>query len=135
MVYLGFIPNSAAVSFNDALHDDFDDEALAQLRFIRAAKNVGFTLNEIKELLELTVLPQDACGDVAALFGRKINGLERQMREIRRMRRTLVSLLDHCRKRRPRSRECLALSAFWPMRPQRGQGRMTRRNRGGVHES
>ncbi|MGH8020438.1 MAG: MerR family transcriptional regulator [Opitutaceae bacterium] len=100
--------------WSDSGHRDFDDEALAQLRFIRAAKAAGFTLEEIKNLLELTVLPQEACGDVSALFMRKISDLDRQMREIRRKRRTLVRLLKHCSKQRRGSRECLALSAFWP---------------------
>lgn len=99
--------------WSDSGHRDFDDEAVARLRFIHGAKQAGFTLKEIGELLEMTVLPAEACDDVEALFGKKIEDLDRQMREIRRMRRTLVRLLAHCRKRCGPAGDCLALSAFW----------------------
>ena len=42
----------------------FDEAVVDRLRFIREAKELGFTLNEIKELLSLKLDPASSCGDV-----------------------------------------------------------------------
>ena len=51
----------------------YDDEALARLQFIRTARWLGFSLDEIKELLRL----QDGthCDDVRALGEQKLGAL------------------------------------------------------------
>jgi len=40
------------------------DTVIQRLRFIRRAKELGFSLKEIKELLELHADPQATCGDI-----------------------------------------------------------------------
>jgi MerR family transcriptional regulator, copper efflux regulator len=42
----------------------FGDNAVRRLRFIRLAQELGFSLNEIKELLGLRAKSVDACGSV-----------------------------------------------------------------------
>ena len=42
----------------------YDGEALKRLRFIRNAQALGFTLHEIRELLNLRVSSIARCGDV-----------------------------------------------------------------------
>jgi MerR family copper efflux transcriptional regulator len=87
---------------------DFDDEALTCLRFIRGAKAVGFTLSEIKQLLDLRVPPRGSCAEVAMHFKNKISELDRQMAAIQRMRAALQKMMAACRGRK-RNESCLAL--------------------------
>ena len=44
-------------------------DAVARVLFIRRAKELGFTLKEITELLKLRVDPDTSCADVRALAG------------------------------------------------------------------
>ena len=92
----------------DSGYRDFDDEALQRLRFIRAAKDLGFTLREIKELLEMRVLPGESCGEVRQLIGAKLAEVDRRMKEMRRLRRVLVRMDSACRHRSDH-RACPAL--------------------------
>src|SRR5881397_809545 len=48
----------------------YRDEAVARLRFIRRAQQLGFTLEEIKGLLELRVSRHTTCADVQSRANR-----------------------------------------------------------------
>ena len=56
----------------------FDEEVIARLQFIQRAKELGFTLKEIKELLSLRVDPDTSCEDVRARAEAKIAEIEEQ---------------------------------------------------------
>lgn len=74
----------------------YDAGAVSRLRFIRKAKDLGFTLAETKELLELRVTDTSACDDVAKRARRKIVGVEDRIRELKRVRRVLHELVEAC---------------------------------------
>jgi DNA-binding transcriptional MerR regulator len=90
---------------------DFDDEALSRLRFIRSAKDLGFTLREIKELMEMQILPGESCAEVKRLLEIKQQELDRRMQEMRRLHRALGKLITACR-RRSKKTTCPALWAI-----------------------
>src|SRR5216683_4234358 len=54
----------------------FSDDALRRLRFIRHAKALGFSLNEISELLVLRVNSVDACDRVRSRTRAKIADID-----------------------------------------------------------
>ena len=83
----------------DSGYRDFDDEALLRLRFIRSAKQLGFTLREIKELLDLRILPGESCKEMEQLLTVKLKDVDRRIVEMRRLRRVLASLVTACQKR------------------------------------
>ena len=83
---------------------DFDDDALRRLRFIRSAKQLGFTLREIRELLDLRLLPGESCAEVKALLGAKLAEIDARMKEIRRLRRVILTFVDACSRRRSSTR-------------------------------
>lgn len=78
---------------------DFDEEAFLRLRFIGSAKVLGFTLREIKELLDMRILPGESCAEVRQMIGTKLTALDRRMIEMRRLRRMLVKLEKSCGQR------------------------------------
>ena len=74
----------------------FDEGVIARLQFIQRAKELGFTLNEIKELLSLRVDPGSACDDVKARAEVKIADIENKIRTLHRMKKALVRLTQEC---------------------------------------
>ncbi|MGE0161292.1 MAG: MerR family transcriptional regulator [Gemmatimonadales bacterium] len=78
----------------------YDVEAVRRLRFILRAKDLGFTLTETKELLELRVAP-GACDDVAVQARAKLTSVEARIQQLERVQAVLLELLGACAKCRP----------------------------------
>src|SRR5260370_696297 len=74
----------------------FEEEVIARMLFILRAKRLGFTLNEIKELLSLRVDPGTCCEDVKARAEVKIADIEARIRTLQRMRKALLRLTQEC---------------------------------------
>jgi MerR family copper efflux transcriptional regulator len=83
----------------------YPPEAVTRLRFIRRAQEMGFTLGEIAELLDLRVDEVSACGDVEARAREKLDQVEAKIADLRRMGAALTRLLEKCVAREPTS-EC-----------------------------
>lgn len=67
---------------------------LATLRFIKRAQQLGFTLREIGDLLELGA---GACTETRALAEIRLADIEKRLRDLQTMRRTLTRLIESCR--------------------------------------
>lgn len=90
---------------------DFDDDALLRLRFIRSAKELGFTLEEIKELIDLRILPGESCAEVKHLLKAKRQEIAARLTEMKRLQKALDKLISACSHRRNKS-TCPALWAI-----------------------
>ena len=86
-------------------------DAVRRLRFIRQAKELGFSLREIKELLSLRVEAGRSCADVRARAERKIADVEQRVATLMRMKHALAKLASSCSGRGPTS-ECPILEAL-----------------------
>ncbi|MCA9123672.1 MAG: MerR family DNA-binding protein [Planctomycetaceae bacterium] len=89
----------------------YDDEVVKRLRFIKRAKQLGFTLNEIKELLSLRLDPTTTCADVKKRSEEKIDDIEAKIRTLQRMKKALVKVTKACSGRGGTS-ECPILEAL-----------------------
>jgi len=89
----------------------YSADAVRRLRFIRQAKELGFSLKEIKELLSLRVRAGCSCGDVKVRAEAKIAGVKQRIAQLDRMKRALVKLAAACSGRGPTS-ECPILEAL-----------------------
>ena len=89
----------------------FSDDALRRLRFIRHAKMLGFSLKEIKELLQLRVHSIDSCARVRVRTLVKITDIERKIGALQEMRRALGDLVSACSLRR-KTDECPILDSL-----------------------
>lgn len=74
----------------------YSGEAIAVLRFIRRAKQLGFTLNEVKSLLNLRLDSSATRGDVRHMAQEKVTDIETRIRDLQRMRDSLVTLIHKC---------------------------------------
>ena len=89
----------------------YSADAVARLRFIRQAKELGFSLNEIKELLSLRVTPGKSCADVRAHAEHKIADVDRRIASLKRVRGVLVKLASACSGKGPVT-QCPILEAL-----------------------
>jgi MerR family transcriptional regulator, copper efflux regulator len=74
----------------------YDEEVVLRLQFIRRAKELGFTLNEIKDLLSLRLDPSTTCADVKRRAEEKIDDIEAKIRTLQRMKKALVKVTNAC---------------------------------------
>ena len=80
-------------------------ETVRRVRFIRRAKDLGFSLKEIGQLLALRVAPETTCAEVRALARSKISNIETRIGDLQRIQRVLERLARTCRGTGPTS-EC-----------------------------
>ena len=89
----------------------YDETAIARLRFIRHAQELGFSLKEIKELLALRVRHGAASDAVERKTRQKIALVERRISDLHRIRRSLERLASACAERQATD-ECPILEAL-----------------------
>lgn len=90
---------------------EYPEDTLSRLRFIRRAKALGFSLKDIKELLELRVTPGATCADIRERAEAKIADVRDKLAMLRQMEQSLVKLTDTCQGRGPLS-DCPILDAL-----------------------
>ncbi len=86
-------------------------ETVARIRFIREAQAVGFSLEEIRELLELRADPAADCARVRRRAQAKLAQLDAKLRLLLNMRRALELLVSACPGEGPVER-CTILEAI-----------------------
>lgn len=86
-------------------------EALSRLHFIRRAKELGFSLKEVRELLALGSDSAATSADVKRRAEAKIADIEARIRDLQRTRGVLRKLADACPGHGPLD-ECPILEAL-----------------------
>lgn len=89
----------------------YESDAVTRLRFIKHAQELGFSLQEIQELLALRVRDGAACAAVARRSRDKVALVRRKIAELRRIERTLQRLLGACARRQPTA-DCPILASL-----------------------
>lgn len=98
---------------NDSGYRQYPPEAVVKLRFIKKAKRLGFSLQEIGELFALRRKPDATCGDVRTQAEDKIKAIEEKITDLSRMKEALIELTCQCSNDGP-VRECPILTALDP---------------------
>jgi MerR family copper efflux transcriptional regulator len=75
---------------------NYGEGAVAQLRFIRRAKQLGFTLEEIRELLALSADRQRGVKAVKKRAQQRLAAIEQRILELQRVRDGLAELVEAC---------------------------------------
>lgn len=82
----------------------YGNEAVRRLRFIKNAQVLGFTLQEIAELLNLRVNSAARCGDVQRKAQAKLTQVEAKVHDLEALARALKDLIRACRAGQPTNR-------------------------------
>lgn len=81
------------------------------VRFIKAAQELGFSLEEIEELLALRNDTSRSCREVKSAAQLKMDDIEVKLRRLRRMKKALAGLIAAC-STDGSTRECPILDAI-----------------------
>ncbi len=95
--------------------------AVSCIRFIRRAQELGFSLREIGELLQLRVDGRTTCRDVKRKAEEKVAEVDSRIADLARIRRALNALVQACAGSGPTS-ECPILEALERPGRTRGEG-------------
>ena len=91
----------------------YGESAVQQVRFILRAKNMGFSLREVSELLSLQVDKEDAtCGEVKDLAEQKLVVIQDKIHELHRMQSALQQITDACCGGNESATQCSILNAL-----------------------
>jgi len=90
----------------------YDADAVLRLQFIRRCQSLGFSLDEVAELLTLSSQPDTSAAEVKHLTQLKINDIEARIRDLERMRSALVELECRCPGDAGTTAECPILAAL-----------------------
>jgi MerR family mercuric resistance operon transcriptional regulator len=74
----------------------YSKRSLARLRFIRSAQVNGFTLDDVRVLLQFQDGALSPCGEVQTLIEARLLDLEERFKQLRDVRAVLRSSLDAC---------------------------------------
>src|SRR6266851_2543831 len=89
----------------------YTEDAVVRLRFIRRAKELGFSLKEIAELIALRFDTTTTCAEVRERAQAKLSDIEAKIRDLQRVKKALLKLTAACKGRGPLE-ECSILEAL-----------------------
>lgn len=90
---VGLIP---AATRSDSGYRLYDDRAIHTLGFVKRARDLGFSIEQITDLLALWQDGDRASADVRALAKAHIAAIEQKIAELDSMRKTLAHLVHRC---------------------------------------
>ncbi|MFF0637563.1 MerR family transcriptional regulator [Nocardia sp. NPDC004151] len=89
----------------------YPDDAVTTVRFVKRAQDLGFSLDEIEELLHLAAGGPDDCDSARTLAPERVTQLADRIADLQRMQRSLTELISTCE--RPRAqRSCPILTSL-----------------------
>jgi Cu(I)-responsive transcriptional regulator len=91
---IGLLPAPARTLANYRVYGPND---VHMLRFIRRARTLGFSMDDIRELVGLWKNKSRSSASVKKIAGKHVDGLKRKIAELKTMVDTLEHLSHHCR--------------------------------------
>lgn len=76
----------------------YDAAEVARVQFIKSAQRIGFTLDEIAQLLQLD--DGTHCADARAIAELKLADVRQRLQDLQRIEAALAQLVDRCASRR-----------------------------------
>ena len=91
---IGLLPAPARTGAN---YRSYGSEHLARLSFIRRARDLGFTLDQVRELLGLSDHREQSCAAVDAIANTHLAEIDRKIADLQAMRGELSRMVGDCR--------------------------------------
>ena len=74
----------------------YGDSELDRLSFVRHARQLGFSLDAIRELLDLSDHPDKSCAEADAIARRQLKQVEQRMARLEALRTELQRMVHEC---------------------------------------
>lgn len=84
----------------------YPDDALRRVRFIKKAQALGFTLAEIKRIVELKAHGRAPCRQVVEIGEGHLREVDARLGQLRAYRKALAQSLEQWRQKNPARRNC-----------------------------
>lgn len=88
----------------------YGEAGLDRLAFIRHSRQLGFSLDAIRELLELSDSPERSCAEVDAVAQRQLREVEARIKRLEALRAELRRMVAECN--RDRVADCRVLEVL-----------------------
>ena len=98
---------------NRSGHRQYSPEAVKRTEFIKRCQVLGFSLSEIRDILELKVTPESTCAEMKSRVSEKLNDVNEKLNELARIRDALDRLLKKCAGKGPIGK-CPILEELYP---------------------
>lgn len=85
---------------SEAGHRVYSEDHVKRLSFIRRCRNLDFSLNEIRFLLQAAGKENPSCADVEKFSQEHLNLIQGKIRDLRAMEKTMKNLLGECQDNR-----------------------------------
>ena len=89
----------------------YDTEQVKRLSFIRRSRELGFSLDEIRELLRLVDEKTFTCAEIAALSQKHLDDIRAKIKDLRKIERHMKDMLSQCS--RERTPDCATLDTLF----------------------
>lgn len=90
----------------------YPHDLIERIRFIKRAQELGFTLKEVKSLLELKIKNHSKCSDVLTQTNKKIDEINEKIKDLKKMKKSLEGLANCCLSEDMALSECPILECF-----------------------
>ena len=90
---IGLLPVPSRTAGN---YRTYSNEHLRRLRFIRRCRDLGFTLDQIRDLLRLSSQKDEECGEVGRITAQHLIEVEQKISDLRRLAKELRRLNKSC---------------------------------------
>jgi DNA-binding transcriptional MerR regulator len=94
---IGLLPSAPRTASN---RRQYDDQAVKRLKFIRHARELGFEVDAIRELLDLAEQPQRSCATVDALAREHLQAIVSRIERLTALKSEIEQMLKACAKGR-----------------------------------
>jgi Hg(II)-responsive transcriptional regulator len=93
----------------------YGPDEIQKIRFIKRAQELGFTLKESKEIMEVNkTAGKLTCSDVSSKAQSKIAEIEEKIRDLKKIKRSLGELVKACSEGQDAMSECRIMECFKP---------------------
>lgn len=114
---IGLLPKAARTAGN---YRSYGNAEVSRLSFIRGARDLGFSLDQVRMLLSLADNRDRPCGEVDALARQHLDAVDRKIADLMALRTELSGLIAQCRQ--GTVADCRILEALAPANSQQSQG-------------
>jgi DNA-binding transcriptional MerR regulator len=90
---IGLMPEGARTLSNRRTYGDAE---IGRLNFIRHARELGFSIDDIRALLELAAAPQQSCHLADSIAWRNIAAIDQRIAALQGLRAELQRMVDEC---------------------------------------
>lgn len=90
----------------------YTENDVAKIKFIKRTQELGFTLAEAKELLDLRVKSTEKCGQVRKKAKLKFEEVNLKIKDLQKIQRSLKKMITSCANSEKSTSECPILESF-----------------------